>query len=105
MIIHKNWVINVTLSAVIVATCYVGDKKLHAVNEKQIVRAIFDNLTHGLVGLFTCAIAFMDNWDKMYMAVICMVISSAIDLDHFIAAKSFRLSVSQCLLLLYFIHK
>ena len=94
MNIHKNWVINLTLSAAIIGTCVVGDKKLHAINERQIVRAIFDNVTHGLVGLFACAIAFMDNWDKMYMALICMIISSAIDLDHFIAAKSFRLSVS-----------
>lgn len=92
MIIHKNWVINLTLSTAIIATCIVGDKKLHAANERQVIRAIFDNAAHGLIGLFACAIAFMDNWDKMYMAVICMIISSAIDLDHFIAAKSFRLS-------------
>lgn len=94
MIIHKNWVINLTLSAVIVLTCFIGDKKLHAVNKQQIFRALCDNVTHGLVGLFACASAFMDNWDKMYMAIICMIISSAIDLDHFIAAKSLRLSVS-----------
>ena len=100
MIIHKNWVINLTLSFTIVLTCGIGDSKLCDKNERQIVRAIFDNLTHGLVGLYACAIAFMDNWDKMYMALICMTVSSAIDLDHFIAAKSFRLSVSQCLLLI-----
>lgn len=95
MIIHKNWVINVTLSAAIIGTCYVGDKKLHAINERPIVRAFFDNATHGLVGLFACGIAFSAHWDKMYMAVICMIISSAIDVDHFIAAKSFHLSVSE----------
>lgn len=93
MIIHKNWIINTVLSALIVVTCYVGDKKLHATNERQIVRAFFDNATHGLVGLFACGIAFIDNWDKMYMAVVCMLISSAIDVDHFIVARSLHLKV------------
>jgi uncharacterized membrane protein len=94
MIVHKNWVINSLLSGLIVLTCIIGDKKLNSTNERQIVRAFYDNITHGLVGLFSAAILFTDDWERMCWAVICMILSSAIDVDHFILARSLKLSVS-----------
>lgn len=95
MIIQKNWVINLSLSTAIVVTCLIGDKRLHSIKQTPLIRAVADNMTHGLIGLFTSAIVFIESWDKIYFAVVCMILSSAIDVDHFIAAKSLRLSVSK----------
>jgi hypothetical protein len=92
MIVHKNWVINFVLSVMTVATCWLGDLKLRRGGD-PLPKAICDSSTHGLVGLFTSAIILTECSDKLYLAIACMLIASLIDVDHFITARSFKLSV------------
>lgn len=92
MIVHKNWIVNFVLCAMSAITCWLGDLKLRRTSE-PLIKALADSATHGLVGLFTAAIILTECSDKLYLAVGCMVMSSMIDLDHFIAAKSLKLSV------------
>lgn len=94
MIVHKNWVVNLALSSVIAVTCAAGDKKLKSVPTSLKKVLLVDNAIHGIVGLFSVFITFMDHSDLFYLAIACMMISSLIDVDHFIAAKSLKLSVS-----------
>lgn len=94
MIFHKIWIINCGLSLAVVVTCIVGDKCLGMTHKPQLFRAITDNLAHALIGLFSCGIAIAENADNFYLAVICLIISSLIDVDHFISAKSLRLVVN-----------
>lgn len=92
MIVHKSWIVNSLLSLAIAVTCVVGDNRLKATT-KPVVKAAFDNVTHGIVGLLSALIVTGAQADKLYLAVGCMMMSSLIDADHFIAAKSLKLSV------------
>lgn len=98
MIFHKIWIINFVLSACVLITCMVGDKCMRMANKPQLFRAVADNISHALIGLFSCAIVVAENSDNFYLAVICLIISSLIDADHFISAKSFKLAVSKNLI-------
>lgn len=92
MIAHKNWVINTALSLIIAVACVVGDKIVQSMSE-PLSKALVDNLTHAIVGLLSAIIVFTDQWDKIYLSIACLLMSSFIDADHFIAAKSLKLSV------------
>lgn len=80
------------MSLAIAVTCVVGDNRLKA-SIKPVIKAAFDNVTHGIVGLLSASIVIGAQADKLYLAVACMMISSLIDADHFIAARSLKLSV------------
>lgn len=80
------------MSAIIAVTCVVGDKKLQSISN-SLTKAFLDNAIHGFVGFFSAIIAFTDHSDKIYLAIACMMVSSLIDVDHFITAKSLKLSV------------
>ena len=99
MIVHKNWVINSALSSVIAVACVVGDKKVQSMSE-PFTKALIDNSTHAIIGLLSAIIVLIDQWDSIYFAVVCMMVSSFIDLDHFLAAKSYKLSVKKTFFLL-----
>lgn len=74
-------------------TCAVGDRTLKNVTLQPITKAMLDNMIHGLIGLFSGIIVLTDHLDKIYLAIACMMMSSIIDADHFIAARSFKLAV------------
>lgn len=93
MIVHKNWIVNSILSFVVAVTCAVGDKSLQKMPLQPLTKAMIDNSIHGLIGLFSATILLTDNFDKLHMAVACMMMSSVIDADHFVAARSFKLAV------------
>lgn len=97
MIANKNWIVNVVLSVMTVITCWLGDLKLRRPGE-PLSKAICDSSAHGLVGFFTAAIILTERSDKLLLAVGCLIISSLIDVDHFIAARSLKLSVRKFLL-------
>jgi hypothetical protein len=66
------------------------------------VRAVVDNLTHGAIGLLTWHIVTAHLADLSFTArlsevMLCGLLASAIDLDHFAAARSFRIQVQQTL--------
>lgn len=92
MSVHKSWIINSSVSAVLITViCLIGDILLRKTRE-PLQRAIFDNLTHGLVGFLTAQIIF--GWMRYRWMIGCAVLACAIDVDHFIKARSFKLSVS-----------
>lgn len=94
MIFHKNWIINCVLSAATLATCLIGDKLLAKINSFHLFRALADNLAHGLIGMLSLGIIVAEHKENIYLACVCFILSSLIDVDHFIAAKSLKLSVS-----------
>lgn len=95
MLVHKNWVINSLLSTVIAVTCAVGDKALHTMTN-PLAKAIIDNSVHGAIGFFSALIILVDQRDPvncLQLTVACAVMSSLIDCDHFVAARSLKLAV------------
>lgn len=92
MIAHKNWVVNSALSSIIAVICVFGDKKVQSTSE-PLTKALIDNSTHAVVGLLSAMIIVADQLDKVHLAVACMLLSSLIDVDHFLEANSLRLSV------------
>lgn len=92
MIVHKGWIVNSLLSLAVAVTCVIGDNRLKAATN-PVIKAAIDNATHGLVGFLTSLIVINVQADKIYLAVACMAMSSFIDADHFIAARSLKLSV------------
>lgn len=78
----------------VLLTSLTGDKLLEKINSSHLFRALADNLAHGLIGLFSAAVVVAENKDNIYLAFICFILSSLIDVDHFIAARSLKLSVS-----------
>jgi hypothetical protein len=95
MIVPRAWIINSLLSTVIALTCAVGDKKFQT-STKPLLKAFIDNSTHGAIGFFSAIIAFWDHRDWIYclqLSAACLMMSSLIDADHFIAARSLTLSV------------
>lgn len=80
------------------AICVFGDELVKYNANSLIIRAICDNLTHALCGLLSAIIITLDenkriNWtERLSLIGFCAAISSFIDLDHFLAAKSIKLS-------------
>lgn len=64
----------------------------------QDLRAVADNATHGIIGLLTWYIVTnkvtnMSVASRFWEIMGCGLIASGIDLDHFAAAKSFKIEV------------
>jgi predicted RecB family endonuclease len=69
------------------------------------VRAIVDNIIHGAIGLLSWHIVTTHLGDislsmRVCQVVFCGFIASAVDLDHFAAARSLRIQVLQPYMLL-----
>ena len=86
-------------TVLLATTCVLADHLL-AIPEfsmVDLIRALTDNLTHCIVGMLTWVIATYSDLmpTKRYVmeALACGVISSAVDVDHFLAAKSLNLKV------------
>jgi len=87
-----------TMSVWLVAL--VGDHVVEQDVLTQHVRAIADNMTHGIIGLLSWHIVTAHLADLPFAArlgeiVLCGLLASAIDLDHFAAAGSLRIQVLQ----------
>ncbi|EEB13699.1 conserved hypothetical protein [Pediculus humanus corporis] len=83
------------LSLSIAMLALVGDKNSENQNNR-LVAAICDNSTHGLIGAFTWIGMFISKTSNPSIGFIaeillCGMFSSLMDLDHFVAAKSFYL--------------
>lgn len=84
-------------TVLLAVTAITGDILVRTTNV-HVYKAIFDNVTHGLIGMITWTIVSMnvrnkDALSRSFEVVLCTLISSLIDVDHFIAAKSFHLKV------------
>jgi hypothetical protein len=66
----------------------------------DLARAFVDNLTHGAVGFFSSLIVVNEFHDqitsasRLLLVATCTLMSSFIDVDHFLAARSLSLRVS-----------
>lgn len=89
----------VIISICLVVICIFGDYLVELSANYRHVKAICDNLTHGLIGFFTALIILTELTisptlrEQLILITACAVSSSLIDVDHFIAAKSWHLKV------------
>ena len=91
----RNVLSRVILTAAIGICSFIGDQGLKD-GKSQVSRAIFDNATHAIVGGLTWAVvlnlskkSLVQNFSSIFL---CFFLSSFIDVDHFIAACSWKLS-------------
>lgn len=89
----------ILLSFLNAGVCVVGDE-LVKLNKKSLIRrALCDNITHTLSGLLSSLIIITELKrgivlnEKLGLIGFGCIVSSFIDFDHFLAAKSIRLSV------------
>lgn len=82
------------ITVLIGATSYVGDVLLYSL-KSSVLRAVSDNLTHALVGGLSWALVVKlskkSTTKNLSGIIICLLVSSLIDLDHFLLAKSWKL--------------
>lgn len=90
---------NLALTLLNGGVCILGDFLVEQNQESQIKKAICDNATHAIVGLLSALIMIFETncrqpqFERIAMIVITVFVSSFIDVDHFLVAKSFKLSV------------
>lgn len=91
--------LRVSLTILLGFICYLGDRLVEN-HSSGIEKAIFDSSTHAIVGLLSSIIIVLqirqnvDVSEKCLLIFTCFLLSSLIDIDHFIEAKSLKLSVS-----------
>lgn len=77
----------------------VGDFLVEYNNDAPLVKAIYDNATHTTAGLLSALVMILQTnhrifgFERVALIGMCTVLSSLIDVDHFITAKSLKLSV------------
>ncbi|XP_068627242.1 transmembrane protein 267 [Battus philenor] len=90
--------ISVILTVLICCTALIGDFVVFKskYSDSQVFRAISDSSTHAAIGLLSALLFFtyetgLSDQARLYNVMFCTALSSLIDIDHFIAAKSFKL--------------
>lgn len=79
--------------------CIFGDTLVQWNDESQLIKALFDNITHATIGCISAVIIISetDNQtvgiEKIALIGLSVIVSSLIDVDHFIVAKSIKLAV------------
>lgn len=63
------------------------------IHNNDYARAVTDNAGHGLIAAISWLVVSGIHKETIFQGVACALISSAIDLDHFIMAKSLKLKV------------
>uniref|UniRef100_A0A2M4BZQ0 Transmembrane protein 267 n=1 Tax=Anopheles marajoara TaxID=58244 RepID=A0A2M4BZQ0_9DIPT len=83
---------------VLLAVCIGGDKLGEGASKPALLRAFIDNATHALIGLIAGDIVLgsvkqhhLTRQEYCILLLEAAIVSSFIDLDHFIEAKSIRL--------------
>lgn len=85
--------------AVLLVICLVGDKLLQIIQKPPLLKAAVDNVAHALIGLIATEIVVHQFRDQLGRNELWLLIgfgfglSSWIDLDHFIEARSFHIHV------------
>lgn len=93
------------LTLLIVVVALGGDYVVET-SRSPVLKAINDNLTHGLIGGLSWMVYCVKRRKSqlglrliVFEVVLCTLLSSLIDLDHFVAAKSVLLKVGSTLLI------
>lgn len=95
--LYKKWniIFKIVLTILIGVTSFLGDICLKYV-QSPVTRAISDNLTHALVGGLTWMLILIlskkNLVQNLYGLFLSFALSSFIDVDHFLSARSWRLS-------------
>ena len=96
MSLRQDLVIRFLLTNLIALVSVLGDKGLQN-GKTEMVRAISDNLTHATVGGITWTLVLFLSKKSLQQnigsIIACFLMSSLIDLDHFIAAGSWDINV------------
>lgn len=101
MMLDKLLVINLIMVLSIIITCLIGDKLVERARSGTWLKALMDNITHGIVGLLATLIVLFNFKDRVtnnefaIVAILGYCLSAAIDIDHFIEARSFHIHVSK----------
>ena len=73
--------------------CYGFDVLFLSVQDRYL-KAVVDNTAHGTIALVSwCIISEIQTRKDLIDAIVCGIIACGIDVDHFIAARSFKLQV------------
>lgn len=92
----KELFVQLVLTGAIGLCSSIGDQGLRY-GKTAASRAIFDNITHAIVGGITWAVILTllkKSLAQNFLSIIwCIFLSSFIDIDHFIVAWSWKLSV------------
>ena len=74
--------------------CYGFDVIFLSVQDRFYLKAVVDNTAHGIIALASwCIISEIQTRKDLIDAIVCGIIACGIDVDHFIAARSFKLQV------------
>lgn len=97
MYLFSNRLILTILNACI---CIFGDTLVQWNDESQLIKALCDNITHATIGCISAVIIISETDNRTVGIVeqigligLSVIVSSLIDVDHFIVAKSIKLSV------------
>ncbi|GFG34782.1 hypothetical protein Cfor_12045 [Coptotermes formosanus] len=96
------WIVRAVCTSKIAATlcmgvvAFLGDHIVERSALPEDMRAVVDNMTHGAIGLLSWHIVTAHLRDlslsmRVCEVLFCGLIASAVDLDHFAAARSFRI--------------
>jgi len=100
LIKEKLYFNNLLLHTLLGFVCLIGDKLLNVSSDHSLIKAVCDNVTHAFIGLLSSLIIVtyfkdrLSSYNSLFLIFLCFIISSFIDLDHFISAKSYKLQVS-----------
>ena len=68
-----------------------------SVQDTFYLKAVVDNTAHGIIALVSwCIISEIQARKDLIDAIMCGIIACGLDVDHFIAARSFKLQVRHC---------
>lgn len=74
--------------------CYGFDVIFLSVQDRFYLRAVVDNSAHGIIAFVSwCIISEIQTRKDLIDGIVCGIIACGIDLDHFAAARSFKLQV------------
>lgn len=87
------------LSVINGGVCILGDYLVDINHGSQMAKAIFDNITHATIGFLSAIILILQTnhriirSERYLLIAVSVLLSSLIDIDHFIIARSMKLSV------------
>lgn len=103
-------IINIFLTAGLCLTAILGDFLVQKFEHSHILKAVIDNGTHAAIGGLTWSVVcfqrkiFPSSSEIIWQVLLCTVVASMTDVDHFIEAKSLKLQVNTLHLLNYLCH-
>uniref|UniRef100_A0A7G3AFZ1 Transmembrane protein 267 n=1 Tax=Lutzomyia longipalpis TaxID=7200 RepID=A0A7G3AFZ1_LUTLO len=94
----KIFKLKIFLSFLLCFVCILGDYLTNRSKSRSVTKALVDNTTHGLVGLICGFILVgpfrerLTTCEAHSMLLVAYLVASGIDADHFLEARSFKLT-------------